>query len=433
MHPKIRWIKKNMERGIHIKSFVITVFIILQVQFSFAGRFHTLKVIENIALEMAPELSQATSRKSAFEESAIAAGRLKDPKLQVGLVNVPTDSFKLTQENMTQLKIGVMQEFPRGKTLSLKSEKQKILATRENHQYSAAQIEIIRAVRINWMELYYVLNARKILQETKEIFSHLVKVATSQLSVGKGFQHQVLRAQLELTRINDRLIKIAEDIARVRASFVRLIGENIANGLIPTELPRWSEPEIKLLQEQVKHHPQINKIKALVLAAHKDWEIAQELYKPAWSLGVVYSSRNGRATRSTKKRSDFIGLQLTTELPFFTKNSQERIVSSSFQKYQAVKNQEHIDTLNIVKELTERYALWVRLKDQEKLYKTKLIPEVKQYAQATLSAYENTKIEYETVAKAYDRKLLTSLEELRIETQKYQAHAHLLYLKGIVS
>jgi hypothetical protein len=48
---------------------------------------------------------------------------LPDPKINVGLLNMPTDSFDFNQEAMTQFNVSVSQMFPAGDTLRLAGEK----------------------------------------------------------------------------------------------------------------------------------------------------------------------------------------------------------------------------------------------------------------------------------------------------------------------
>ena len=62
----------------------------------------------------------------AAREMAGPAGELPDPKLKLGVENVPTngaDSWSLTRDFMTMTKIGVMQEFPREEKRKLRSQR----------------------------------------------------------------------------------------------------------------------------------------------------------------------------------------------------------------------------------------------------------------------------------------------------------------------
>lgn len=391
----------------------------------------SLEELEKIALEKAPELEQLHSTQASLEASAIAEGTFKDPKLQAGLINVPTDTFSTTQENMTQVKFGLVQEFPRGSSLSLRTEQLRHMATGQGFKKSAMEAEILRAVRMNYIELFYLISAKKILQDAKRVFSHLVKVATSTLSVGKGLQHDVLRAQLDLTEVERKLIQIDEDIRIVRASLARFVGDDLAKSVRPHNIPKWHVPEnLTGLQDNLKHHPMIRMDDSLVDASKKGIEIAEEQYKPAWSLGAHYSVRQGHAGMPRKRRSDFVGIQLTTELPFFTGNRQDKRVLENTEKHKASRSQRAIHLLNFRKEAEEYYATWEQLKAQEKIYKNRLVPEAKQYAEATLNAYENTQVDFPTVARAHDKSLMTKLQSVRVQTKRQKARAYLLYLEA---
>ena len=54
-------------------------------------------------------------------EKSVAEGELMDPKLQIGLLNLPTDTFDFDQEPMTQFKVSYIQQFPSGDSRRLPS------------------------------------------------------------------------------------------------------------------------------------------------------------------------------------------------------------------------------------------------------------------------------------------------------------------------
>src|SRR3569623_1889097 len=68
-----------------------------------------------LAVREAPMLRAESAQVDAARQAAIPAGELPDPKLTLGLDNVPVegvDRFSLSGEPMTMQRIGVMQEFP---------------------------------------------------------------------------------------------------------------------------------------------------------------------------------------------------------------------------------------------------------------------------------------------------------------------------------
>ena len=96
-----------------------------------AGAALTLTEAERLALERAPGLERARATVAASTERVLYEGRLPDPQLTTGFVNVPTDSYNLRQEDMTMTMLGVRQSFPPGDTLNLRSRRAEKEFTRE--------------------------------------------------------------------------------------------------------------------------------------------------------------------------------------------------------------------------------------------------------------------------------------------------------------
>ncbi len=97
--------------------------------FSSAGVAINLKQAEVLALQKAPELEQLQANKNALIQEAIADDQWVDPKLILGAINVPTDRFSFTQENMTQIQVGLMQQFPKGNSLGIRSLQDRLQAS----------------------------------------------------------------------------------------------------------------------------------------------------------------------------------------------------------------------------------------------------------------------------------------------------------------
>ena len=106
-------------------SQVTALFVVLTgvaISSSIAASILSLEVAEELALVSDPGIHSIESSKLALEEMSVAAGQLPDPLLKMGLVSLPTDTFNLGQEAMTQVQLGLVQKFPRGKSRSLLSE-----------------------------------------------------------------------------------------------------------------------------------------------------------------------------------------------------------------------------------------------------------------------------------------------------------------------
>ena len=391
----------------------------------------SLKEVEKIALKEAPELAQLRHSEYSLRESAVAAGQLSDPKLQAGLINVPTDSFDLDQENMTQMKFSLVQNFPKGRTLSVKSRQINMLANAESFKTLDTKGKILQMVRNDWLSLYYWYEADKIIKENKRIFKQLVEITESMLAAGKKSQHDVLRAYLELSKIENHQIHIKKEIGISHANLARWVGNGISNQIIPNKLPQWlPPPSSELLSLLVKNHPQIKKDSSVISASRQGVKLAKQEYFPGWALNLSYSYRRGNIPNMDNKRADFVGAQVTLDLPVFTKNRQNKVLKASKENLHAMQNIQISDYRKMTAEAEQELVKWKKLTEQKKLYKDKLIPESKQHAKATLIAYQNDKSDFLTVIRAYIIDLDTQLENLKINVDRAKTRVSLFYLEG---
>ncbi len=70
-----------------------------------------------------PTVARHEAQAAALGDTAVADGQLPDPRLMVGFVNWPTDSFDYDQEPMTQIQVGVLQRFPQGNILHFQQQR----------------------------------------------------------------------------------------------------------------------------------------------------------------------------------------------------------------------------------------------------------------------------------------------------------------------
>ncbi|HAT1844407.1 TPA: TolC family protein [Legionella pneumophila] len=393
----------------------------------------TLSQAEHIAIAIAPELQRLQATRESLRQQSIADRQLPDPKLIAGAINVPANSFSFTQDDMTMIAIGLQQSFPPGHTLAIKSMQTKARAIAEHRKMNEQTAALLRNVRETWLTLYYYIQAAHIIHENQLLYRHLLKVTESQYSVGKGSQSDVLQVQVELSRLDDQVIQIKQQIEEFRAQLGRYIGQREASRSLSTHFPSWPNPSsLRALQTRLQQHPLLKVDAANIKAACDEVALAKEQYKPGFMLDVGYAIRQGRFMNG-EPRNDFVAAQITMDLPLFTRNRQDRRLQASSYQLQATRLEQQVHYRDLLKELKYQYALWQRFSERVSLYKRQLRPEAKQNSKAALLAYQSATADLTTTLRAYSNELTIQLEQLQIEVARAKARAALFYLEGVTA
>lgn len=390
----------------------------------------TIAEAEDLALAAEPGQQALRARAAALEEQAVVAGALPDPMLRVGLNNYPIQSGDFTTEGMTNAGATYRQAFPRGDTRPLGNRKFTQLAEAQRQEADARGDEVLAAVRIAWLDLYYWSKAGDLVQESRPFFDDLATITRSLYAVGRRNQQDVLRAELELSRLDDRLIDIERQQLRARAQLSEWIG-NDADRPVADKLPQWNDaPPREDLLASLREHPTMRAADARIAAQDTGVELAEQRSKPGWALDVGYSYRDGSLPNGDP-RSDFITVGVTVDLPFFSGKSVDSTLSAALQdRSAAVADKERLQR-SLESRLAAEYARWQELSRRLSLYEERILVQARDHAQAALLAYQNDRGNFADVMRGYIDDLNTRIDYVRLNVEREQAYAVLANLGGI--
>lgn len=390
----------------------------------------TLMEAEDRALEQEPGQAALLARAEALEEQSVAAGQLPDPTLRAGLANFPIESGGFTTEGMTQAQLGLRQSFPPGKTRAASTRQFQSLAAEMSENADARGRDVLASVRSAWLEVYYWEQAHSIVSESRPFFSDLVTVTRSLYAVGSKDQQDVLRAELELSRLDDRLI----DISRQRSRALAALSEWVAGESgrpVASKLPDWEQvPALEVLRDSLQTHPALQAADARIDARQAGIDLANENYKPGWALDLGYGYRDGTLPNGSP-RSDFVSISVTMDLPLFRKNRQDRGLSAALSERRAADESREQLLRRLASRLDAEYARWRDLSRRVDLYERLILNQAKDQANAALAAYQSEAGDFADVMRGFIDDLNTRLDHVRLQIDRAQSYAVLTNLGGL--
>lgn len=388
----------------------------------------TIAEAEDLALAGEPGQMALLAQSGATREQAVAAGALPDPVLRVGLANYPISGGGFSAEGMTQAQLGLRQSFPRGRAQGAEQLRARAEAMSEGAR--ARGRDVLAAARIAWLDAYYAQQALDLVSESRPFFADLVSVTRSMYAVGRKTQHDVLRAELELSRLDVRLMETKQARAEAQAALSRWLGQDAYRPLA-MKLPAWDTlPSLEDLRAGLDAHPAMAAASADISARKAAVRIAKEQKKPGWALDVGYGYRDGYLPDGSS-RSDFVSLSVSVDLPFFSENRQDRKLAAALGNRTAAVQSRAELLARLRSELDVEYARWTDLTRRLELYESQILGQSSDQAQAALLAYQSDTGDFADVMRGYIDDLNTRLERIRLQVKRLQSYATLASLGGM--
>ena len=421
-----------------------------------AAKQLSLAVAVSIAQKNDPWLIQNSHSQQAMEAMSVAAGTLPDPKVSVALANLPTDTFDFGQEAMTQLNVGVTQMIPRGDSLALRKKQLQQTAEQFPFQREERRARLVVEVAKLWFDGYEAQESIRLIEEDRPLFVQLSEVAEASYSsaLGKTRQQDIIRAQLELTRLDDRLTVLQQKREMAMEQLGNWVSDNFSNQYLTGsesrgEAASWGSLRLaedlpvirKLMNPGLLHfaqkvepqelytsfitHPAVQDIERKITASNTGVDLVRQKYRSEFGVNASYSYRD--AAPNGADRADLVSLGISFDLPWFTASRQDKEVTAALAGAEAVKTMKWQLLRKMIADFEKQRAQLNRLNQRSELYQETLLPQLHEQAEASLTAYTNDDGDFAEVVRARIAELNGRLAALKIDVERQKTVVQLNY------
>lgn len=389
-----------------------------------------------------PWLRGSEFRQESVKAQSIAAGQLPDPVISVNLANLPVDGFDLSQEPMTQFQVGITQAFSRGDSRLLRQQQLAELSQQQPLLRMDRRARVAVSVAHLWLDAYRYRESIRLVKENEDLFKDLVDIVQSRYSsaLGKTSQHDLIRAQLELTQLEERLIQLQQKQNAIQMLLgewlpVNKIGSLTLSDSLPelrvmeltseTLISNNNSAYIDLLSRQLQQHPAIASIDQQIRAGSSGVELAKQSYKPQWGLNAMYGYRDDDLNGNS--RADFFSVGLSMDVPLFTNKRQDKQVQSAVATVEELKTQRALLLRQMRARFESDQARLALLEKRQYLYRNQLLIETHAQTEASLTAYTNDEGDFSEVVRARIAELDAQIDTLNIDIDRLKTIASLNY------
>jgi outer membrane protein TolC len=343
------------------------------------------------AVENSPKLIASRERSAALKEKIPQAGALEDPMLGFGVVNLP-NNFDFDEEDMTAKEVSVSQKFPFPGKRGLSEELAARVADAGSAEVEEIANQVVKEVKTAFFDLSHVYRTAEVTRRNKSLLEELAKITQTRYSLGQAIQEDVIRSQVEISKMVDDLIMLEQKKRALTARLNYLLNRPPNSPLgRPAEFEfRPAAFSIEALQQQAAaDNPMLNSLKKDIDARGKSVELARRDYFPDFNLRFAYGQREDRL--------DMVTGMVEMNLPIFFKSRQERKVAEGYAEVRSAQAKYDDAQNEILYRIAEMGSMAQRLERKIELYRTGIIPQSRMQIDTALSAYMVNKADFMTL------------------------------------
>ena len=344
------------------------------------------------ALENNPEIKAMQRRFDMMRARIPQAKALDEPTLSVGYMGNIAPFTLQKGDPSSGRSISITQDLPYPGKRSLKGKIAGTDADAEWWNFEQTRRNVVAEVKDAYFDLYYITKAIGVVNKTKTLLEQFTKIAEARYAVGKGIQQDVLKAQVEFSKLieQETMLQQRKQIAEARLNSL-LYRESDSPLGVPEELkPRDFPYSLSELNEAaVVNYPELKAQRRKIEGAQYSIQLAKKDFYPDFSAGFTYINRPGMP--------EMYGVTVGVKLPIYIAQKQRPALTEATASFDAEKRSLENKTTVLMFKIRDRYLAETTAQRLVKLYSTTIVPQSSLSLESAIAGYEVGKVDFLTL------------------------------------
>jgi outer membrane protein TolC len=354
-----------------------------------SGPVVTLQELVAIALRRNPAIEGAVAQTQAQRARVPQAKALPDPIFSGGWMGsiVP---FKVEHGFAPSFRgLSVQQKIPYPGKRKLRGEIADRKAEAAGWRAEGVRREVVAQVKVAYYQYFFDTKAIAITRKNKDLLEKLERIAEARYRVGKGIQQDVLRAQVEVARVDQRLIVLTQQQATAEARLNTLLYRDPDAPLPePAQVtPAGFQMALPALYALAHANDTgMEQDRRVVESGRDAVRLAQKSYEPDFTVTYTYQQR--------PDLQDSNGFMVGMNIPVLYRHKQrDSVIEASHALIGARKSlDERRTTVNY--EIKQEYLAAQSARKLMNLYSQAIVPQSSLALESSMSAYEVGKVDF---------------------------------------
>jgi cobalt-zinc-cadmium efflux system outer membrane protein len=392
-----------------------------------AGSPVTLEELIREVEQRNPDIAAAQQGYQAATHVAGQVSAFPDTQVMVQHFGVgsPRPFAGYSNSEFAYVGLGASQEIPYPGKRGLRAQAANQEAEARRFQADSARRGVVDLLKAAYFHLAYLQETLGILERNDEVLRDVQKITESRYSVGQGNQQEVLKAQLQHTKILQEITMHHREVGQMQAQLKQLLNRTQASPDIQT-LPLALRPipytASQLMELAKQENPDIQAQQQMVKQSDSQVELSRKEFRPDFNVQYMWQHTNGD-TR------DYYMATFGINLPNRGRRKAE-LAQAEANREQA-KRMLEAEQQRRMAEVQDQFVVAQTSAEQLKIYKEGLIPQSEATFRSAQAAYQSGKQDFETMLNSFLDVLSMQIEYQRELADHETALARLEALTGV--
>jgi len=359
------------------------------------------------AKENNPEIKALTQKYLSTKQKIVTAKTLEYPQIGSEITN------KKPMYSVSQM-------FPFPGKLSLKGKVAENESKIAEQELNSKIREVVAQVKKSYWMYWLIDKTIETYQENIELMKRLWNIAKTQYAVGKVTQTDVLKANIELSEIENMLIMLEQERVSTQAELNALLNRTPESPLGKPEMPE--QKEVKYTAKELENLALKNRPEILAKNFLYEKNVSGlNLSKKEWFPDIMAGAKLG-------SMSNTYMVQFAVPLYYKKQNS---IVEAMKKEKEMAEWELQVIKINTLQQIKDLWTKYESRKKSIRIYETSIIPLTKQTLEITESGYRVGKNDFLDLLDSQKRYLEYNIEYYRRLAEKGIFFAELEKVVGV--
>lgn len=386
-----------------------------------------LRVLTEEALQKNPQIAASSNAWQASQKVPQAVAALPDTQISVEQFSVgsPRPFAGYSNSDFAYVGFGVSQDIPYPGKRRLLAEAAKQYSASMKAQTESVRTDIVSNLKKVYFQLAYIQETLAILQRDEVLLKQIEQAAEDRYRVGQESQQDVLKTQLQHTKILQEFAHHHQEEGMLEAQLKELLGRQqdspdiVTEAIVARTIP-FSVSE--LLQRAREQNPDLQSQNATVQQRKTQVTIAQKNSRPDFNVQYNYE-------HTTSQFRDYYMATFSVRLP--NRGRQKAELAEAQEEAEQAHHQLDSESQHIYSEIQQQYVQAQTSEEQLKIYKDGLIPQSNVTFQSALSSYQSNRQDFASLLSAFLDVLNFEMEYRSELTEHESALTELERLTGV--